>query len=128
MKVYRPADPPSWPRPSRRQFVRGLVLGGVATALGTWKQPLRAQSRRTGTLSGTEFDLEIGATPVNYTGHPSSARTVNGQLPGPILRWRQGSTVTMRVTNRLPVQSSIHWHGIVVPASMDGVPGISFPG
>ena len=56
------------------------------------------------------------------------ATTVNGQLPGPILRWKEGSTVTLRVTNRLRVPTSIHWHGILLPFQMDGVPGISFPG
>lgn len=128
MKVDRLSSPYPLAQPSRRQFVQGLVLGGVATALGGWSRPARAQPDRPGVLSGTEFDLEIGAMPANYTGHPTIAHTVNGLLPGPVLRWRQGTTVTLRVTNRLPVQSSIHWHGIIVPAGMDGVPGISFPG
>ena len=128
MKAHHFASPSCWPRPSRRRFVQGLVLGGVATALGGWSKPLRAQPQHREVLSGTEFDLEIGPTPVNFTGHAGSAPTVNGQLPGPTLRWRQGTTVTMRVTNRLPVQSSIHWHGILVPGGLDGVPGISFPG
>ena len=128
MKVHRPASPSWAPWPSRRQFVQGLVLGGVATALGAWSKPLRARSHRPEVLSGTDFNLEIGPAPANFTGHPGSAHTINGQLPGPLLRWRQGTTVTLRVTNRLPVQSSIHWHGIIVPAGMDGVPGISFPG
>jgi FtsP/CotA-like multicopper oxidase with cupredoxin domain len=53
---------------------------------------------------------------------------VNGHLPAPLLRWRQGDTVTIRVTNRLTAPTSIHWHGMILPANMDGVPGISFPG
>ncbi len=53
---------------------------------------------------------------------------VNGSLPAPLLRWRQGDTVTLRVRNSLPTTSSIHWHGIVLPADMDGVPGLSFMG
>ena len=115
---------------SRRRFVQGLALGGAAAALGTWPQMSWASPNpgRQAVLSGTEFNLEIGATPANFTGHPAVAHTINGLLPGPILRWREGTTVTLRVTNRLPVQTSIHWHGIVVPADMDGVPGISFPG
>ena len=56
------------------------------------------------------------------------ATVVNGQLPAPLLRWRQGDTVTLRVRNTLPVRSSIHWHGIILPADMDGVPGLSFMG
>src|SRR3569833_3140556 len=51
-----------------------------------------------------------------------------GQLPAPLLRWRQGDTATIRVTNLLTAPTSIHWHGIILPANMDGVPGISFPG
>ncbi|HEX6613444.1 MAG TPA: copper resistance system multicopper oxidase [Rhodanobacteraceae bacterium] len=115
---------------SRRRFVQGLALGGAFAGLNLWREPLfaRAGNAPQGVLSGTEFDLEIAAAPVNFTGRPGVAPMVNGLLPGPILRWREGSTVTLRVTNRLPVQTSIHWHGILVPADMDGVPGISFPG
>jgi CopA family copper-resistance protein len=113
---------------SRRRFVQGLALGGTAAALGVWPRSSWAQTRQPAVLSGTDFNLEIAPTLANFTGHPTIAHTVNGQLPGPILRWREGTTVTLRVTNRLPVQSSIHWHGIVLPADMDGVPGISFPG
>ena len=79
-------------------------------------------------LQGREFDLTIEETPVNFTGAPGMATTINGSIPGPILRWREGDTVTLRVTNRLPVSSSIHWHGIILPFKMDGVPGISYPG
>jgi CopA family copper-resistance protein len=115
---------------SRRRFVQGLALGGAAAAFGAWPRLSWAATApgQQNVLSGTEFNLEIGATPANFTGHPTVAHTINGLLSGPILRWREGTTVTLRVTNRLPVQSSIHWHGIVVPADMDGVPGISFPG
>jgi CopA family copper-resistance protein len=115
---------------SRRRFVQGLALGGAAAALGAWPKLSWASTApgQPNVLSGTEFNLEIGATPANFTGHSTVAHTINGLLPGPILRWREGTTVTLRVTNRLPVQSSIHWHGIIVPADMDGVPGISFPG
>ena len=116
------------PTLSRRRFVQGLTLGGAAAALGGINQPLWALIRTPAVLSGTEFHLEIGATPANFTGHPTVAHTINGQLPGPLLRWREGTTVTLSMTNRLPVQSSIHWHGIIVPADMDGVPGLSFPG
>jgi CopA family copper-resistance protein len=128
MKEPHPFGTLSLPMLSRRRFVQGLALGGAAAILGGLGKPLWALTRQPGVLSGTEFDLEIGATPANFTGHATVAHTINGQLPAPILRWREGTTVTLRVTNRLPVQSSIHWHGIIVPAGMDGVPGISFPG
>jgi len=118
-------------RPSRRTFVKGLVAGGTVTALGLWRTPAWAQTgpRRLATLSGTEFDLSIGETPMNFTGSPKIAHTVNGSLPAPILRWKEGDTVTLRVSNRLrDDQASIHWHGILLPADMDGVPGLSFNG
>ena len=79
-------------------------------------------------LRGSAFDLSIGAAQVNFTGAARGATVVNGSLPAPLLRWRQGDTVTLRVRNTLPTTSSIHWHGIVLPADMDGVPGLSFMG
>ena len=71
------------------------------------------------------FDLTIGQQGVNFTGSPAVATTVNGSLPAPTLRWREGDRVTLRVTNTLPVDSSIHWHGMILPSAMDGVPHIS---
>jgi CopA family copper-resistance protein len=65
---------------------------------------------------------------VNFTGTPRMATTINGSIPAPTLYLREGDTVTIRVTNRLPVATSIHWHGIILPYQMDGVPGISFAG
>lgn len=118
----------------RRRFLQGLAAGGVLLGLSPWLRPARAEgapSTLTGTppvLSGNEFDLTIAETPVNFTGTPRMATTINGSIPGPILRWREGDTVTLRVTNRLPVDTSIHWHGILLPFQMDGVPGISYPG
>jgi CopA family copper-resistance protein len=85
-------------------------------------------------LAGTRFDLAIGETPVDFTGRTRTAITVNNSLPAPVLRWREGDTVDVFVSNRLPAgsghgsQASLHWHGIVLPASMDGVPGLSFDG
>lgn len=115
---------------SRRTFVQGLAAGGLLGSLGLWPTPLRA-SDDTGhavELSGTDFELFIGETPVNITGKPRTALTINNGLPGPLLRWREGDTVTLRVRNRLKETTSIHWHGIVLPATMDGVPGLSFDG
>jgi CopA family copper-resistance protein len=123
-------------QPSRRRFVQGLAAGGAIAGCGLWPRPswaLRAPGQPQ-VLSGTEFDLVIGETPVNFTGRTRSAVTVNGSLPAPLLRWREGTTVNLRVCNALPSSSvhgrhtSIHWHGIVLPANMDGVPGLSFAG
>ncbi|MEO7433717.1 MAG: copper resistance system multicopper oxidase [Dokdonella sp.] len=117
---------PPLPSPSRRRFVHGVASGALAIACG-WPR-LRASEGRGAVLSGTQFDLDIGAVPVDFTGSPRLAVAVNGRVPGPLLRWKQGDTVTLRVRNRLPETSSIHWHGIVLPADMDGVPGLSFMG
>jgi FtsP/CotA-like multicopper oxidase with cupredoxin domain len=105
------------------------VQGLTATAaLGSLPyRPLAAQDAP-GELKGTEFDLEIRNLPVNYTGRTVSATAVNGQVPAPLLRMREGDTVTLRVTNRLSEPTSIHWHGLLVPPDMDGVPGLSFAG
>jgi CopA family copper-resistance protein len=119
---------------SRRAVVRGLVAGGVVTAAGTLTPAVSHGMRRLPastpqrTLAGREFDLEIGHARVNMTGADRTAITVNGSLPAPLLRWREGATVTMRVRNTLDETASIHWHGLVLPASMDGVPGLSFDG
>ena len=121
------------PDRSRRRFLQGLAAGGVMWGLGPWSRAGAADIANTVTgtpavLSGTEFDLTIAETAVNFTGRPRMATTINGSIPGPILRWREGDTVTLRVTNRLREQTSIHWHGILLPFEMDGVPGISFRG
>ena len=116
---------------SRRTFVKGLAVGGAAAGLGLWREPAFAQGNAPapwGTLAGTDFDLRIGETPINFTGSPRIALTVNGSVPAPTLRWKEGDTVTLRVANTLAEDASIHWHGIVLPANMDGVPGLSFHG
>ncbi|MFC6300204.1 copper resistance system multicopper oxidase [Pseudomonas sp. CCM 7893] len=115
---------------SRRTFVKGLAAGGLLGGLGLWPAPVWAVASpgQPTVLAGTEFDLFIGQTPVNITGTVRTALTINGGLPGPLLRWREGDTVTLRVRNRLAEATSIHWHGIILPANMDGVPGLSFKG
>jgi CopA family copper-resistance protein len=119
-------------QPSRRSFVKGLAMGGVVAGLGLWRDRAWAQTslrQESPVLSGCEFDLRIGEQLVNFTGSPKMAQTVNGSLPGPILRWKEGDAVTLRVANMLHGDhASIHWHGMVLPANMDGVPGLSFGG
>ncbi|WP_309674540.1 copper resistance system multicopper oxidase, partial [Pseudomonas sp.] len=115
---------------SRRTFVKGLAAGGLLGGLGLWRTPVWAITSpgEPQVLAGTDFDLLIGETPVNITGTPRTAMTINGGIPGPLLRWREGDTVTLRVKNKLNADTSIHWHGILLPANMDGVPGLSFHG
>ncbi|HJU19213.1 MAG TPA: copper resistance system multicopper oxidase [Stellaceae bacterium] len=112
--------------PTRRRFVQGVAAGGLSLGAGPLRRALAAGSRPV--LSGTEFALEIGTMPINITGRPRIATAVNGRVPAPILHWREGDTVTLAVTNRLSVPSSIHWHGVRTPSPMDGVPGLSFSG
>lgn len=117
-------------RTSRRTFVKGFAAGSILGGLGLLGRPVWALpgNSQPAELSGTEFELYIGQTQVNFTGSEKTAMTVNGGIPGPLLRWREGETVTLRVRNRLKESTSIHWHGILLPANMDGVPGLSFDG
>ena len=116
---------------SRRRFVRGIAATGAAASLGLLRSAPAAAAgvrQRQDVLTGTEFDLTIGRTAVNITGRSRTAIALNGSVPGPELRWREGDTVTLRVKNTLDEDTSIHWHGIHLPANMDGVPGLSFSG
>jgi len=113
---------------TRRQFVQGMAMGGAFAGMGLGSSSLlAAASKQQGpqTLNGTHFNLTIGQQAVNFTGTPRIATTVNGSLPAPTLRWREGDIVTLRVTNLLRETSSIHWHGIILPSAMDGVPDIA---
>jgi len=76
-------------------------------------------------LQGSRFDLAYSPVPVNYTGRQRYATAINGSVPAPVLRWREGDTVTLNVTNHLAEDTSIHWHGIILPSAQDGVPNIS---
>ena len=118
-------------RPSRRTFVKGLAVGGAVAGLGLWRPSAWASTdvgRQPLELSGSDFDLTIGETLMDFTGSLRVAVTVNNGVPAPTLRWREGDTVTLRVANKLHEDTSIHWHGILLPANMDGVPGLSFNG
>jgi len=117
----------------RRRFVQALASAGMlagipplALAAASTREPARTGSAPV--LSGPEIQLTVAETPISFTGAMRMATTINGSLPAPTLRLREGDTVTVRVTNRLPVATSIHWHGIILPYQMDGVPGISFAG
>ena len=115
--------------PARRRFVTSTlaIAGAAALPRGLFAQSTAA-SQAIPELRGTNFVLDIGALPVNLSGHRAWAKTVNGSLPAPTLRWREGDTVTLRVNNSLHESTALHWHGILLPADMDGVPGLSFHG
>lgn len=124
----KPSHPPAL---NRRQFVLGassvLALSTLPFSKQAWSSSL-AIAKSTPTLSGNYFELQIGYQAVNFTGVARTATTVNGGLPGPTLRWKEGERVTLRVTNNLKHESSIHWHGIILPSTMDGSPGFDFAG
>ncbi|MCJ8339492.1 MAG: copper resistance system multicopper oxidase [Pseudomonadales bacterium] len=115
----------------RRQFVTGLTLGGVIAGFGLSSGRLFGapkMNRQPELLRGNSFNLSIGEQAVNFTGRPRIATTVNNSLPAPILRFKQGERININVANNLSTSSSIHWHGLILPSNMDGVPGISFDG
>src|SRR4051795_2186502 len=117
------------PSISRRRFVQGIAIAGACAALPfPLRSALAASTSAAPLLSGRDFALEIGPVAVNMTGRPRTAIGINGQVPAPILRWREGDTVTLAVTNRLTEPTSIRWHGIRTPSPMDGVPDLSFSG
>ena len=114
---------------SRRQFVTGIAAGSAIVGFGLVGAPSRAAGiTRIPELRGQQFAFDIGYRTVNFTGRERTATVVNGSIPGPVLRWREGDRVTLRVRNHLAHDTSIHWHGMILPAAMDGVPGISFDG
>ena len=114
---------------SRRRFVEGVALTGVGAAGGLFGFMGRAAAvEAQKTLTGNQLDLTIGSVPINITGRARTATAVNGSVPAPILRFREGEGVMINVTNRLDEPSSIHWHGVRLPNSMDGVPGLTFKG
>jgi FtsP/CotA-like multicopper oxidase with cupredoxin domain len=115
---------------SRRQFVQGVAVTGLAVSSGAWANSGMQETGRAlmPHLTGQNFDLAIDRTMVNYTGKSKVATVINGSLPAPVLHFKEGDTVTINVTNHLKEWSSIHWHGLLLPFAMDGVPGISFKG
>ena len=131
--LNRIGDPAPSILKSRRRFVQGLIGGGVlssglATSGNIYGSAAPSVSYNPQHLRGKVFDLVIEPRMVNFTGRSRPATTINGSIPGPTLRWKEGDEVTINVTNRLSERTSIHWHGMILPFQMDGVPGISFPG
>ena len=117
----------------RRALMRAAAVSGaglgLAHVLPAWAQPgAKGLARPLPTLSGSDIALAIGNVSVEVDGKVSRAIGINGTVPGPLIRLREGQRVRLRVQNTLDEESSIHWHGLLVPFEMDGVPGVSFPG
>ena len=120
-------------RIDRRGLIAGAVgLAGLFGASGAF--PAWARSGTQGltpsadVLTGDAIALTVGESHFSTGGRSAHAVTVNGTLPAPLIRLKEGRTVRIAVTNRLKEDTSIHWHGLIVPFQMDGVPGVSFPG
>lgn len=120
-------------RISRRLLLKRVAALGLVAAV-EHLVPARAWTSATATagsqvpLSGEIIDLTISEQPFSVDGRTGMAITINGTIPGPVIRLKEGQRVTLRVTNRLQEDTSIHWHGLLLPPEMDGVPGVSFGG
>lgn len=122
----------------QRPLSRRLLLagGGAASALATFRMlaPSYAWAQNSYTSPSLlpdatgAFDLSVGDLPLRINDRVGGGQAINGSIPGPLIRLREGQEAVIRVTNRLREVSSIHWHGIILPPDMDGVPGVSFGG
>ncbi|WP_062733549.1 copper resistance system multicopper oxidase [Sphingobium abikonense] len=113
----------------RRTLIRGAAALSMVRAFPAWAQSGSAGLRPApDMLSGDRIELTVGTSHFATGGRSAHAVTINGTLPAPLIRLREGQNVQLAVTNRLKEDTSIHWHGLIVPFQMDGVPGISFPG
>ncbi len=116
---------------NRRRFIKSAI--GTASALvlakmaPAWAYPL---GRSYGDVINTQnvVDLHIRREDMNVAGRIARPITINGSMPGPLIRLKEGQRAKLHVSNALDESTSIHWHGIILPENMDGVPGVSFPG
>ena len=118
---------------NRRNFVAAAAAGGGSVALASlfpaWAQPVSSGIiAPLPVVSGNDITLRIARQTMRIDGKVSRAIGINGTVPGPLIRLKQGQTARINVVNDLDVDSSIHWHGLLLPFQMDGVPGVSFPG
>ena len=118
---------------SRRQLIGTGLVGASALAAPAWARGgdiSHGGILRQGfdEVSGSNIDLTIAAGQRMVQGRKGHGVAVNGSVPGPLVRLREGEPVKLNVTNMLDEDSSIHWHGLLVPFQYDGVPGVSFPG
>ena len=111
----------------RRKFIKGAALASVALATPTWAAPATKSATLNACAPGG-IDLVIQKKRVRVAGKLADVITINGSFPGPLIRMKEGEEAVIRVHNKLDESTSIHWHGILLPFTMDGVPGISFKG
>jgi len=116
---------------SRRRFVGGGAAAlGLAISRPAWARSVShgTASKDTGVLTGPNIDLTVTGQEYVVDGRRGHSVAVNGSVPAPLLRLQEGSRVRLTVNNHMNEDTSIHWHGVLVPFEMDGVPGVSFPG
>ena len=121
---------------SRRHLLAGLGTASAFAAMPVWAQGHSVHRMRGGApirvgfdeVSGAVIDLTVGHGPRTVQGRKGHGIAVNGSVPGPLIRLKEGQNVHLNVSNTLDTDTSIHWHGLLLPFHMDGVPGISFPG
>ena len=99
---------------STKNLIMALLISALLIPAPLWAATIK-------------YDLTVARQHLNMTGKPASAMTINGTIPGPTLRYSEGDLARIRVHNSMPEETSIHWHGILVPPDMDGVPLLSFP-
>ena len=128
----------------RRRYIRNIAYSGSALALAnpivaSWANPTGrtkdsidtanlTSNYGDGIVNGEVIDLTIAKQPKLIAGGSSNLITLNGLSPGPLVRLKEGQSVKINVTNTLEDSTSIHWHGFTLPYTMDGVPGVAFPG
>lgn len=115
----------------RRRFLAGgIALGGLAAATPAWARTNSHGLSAKGftVLTGNEIRLKIAEGMFDVDGRKGHAVTINGTIPAPLIRLKEGENVRLVAENTLDEDTSIHWHGLIVPFQMDGVPGVSFPG
>ena len=102
---------------TRRRFLSAVSLAslGLLGPMPLWAQVEPSQPKHPRGLSGQDFRLDISSSPLRINGRSTRAMTVNGTMPAPLLRWREGDNIRIDVKNHLDVESSIHWHGILLP-------------
>jgi hypothetical protein len=114
---------------TRRQFLQGTAAMGLLTGLDAlapayaWQKQGNLVAGKRASAQEDVFDLEIAGKPMTIWGRPARPITINGSIPGPLVRLREGREAVLRVTNRLDEDTSVHWHGLQLPNAMDGVPG-----
>lgn len=117
----------------RRRFLQSTAAASAALAMQasmpTWSRAAQVTRDKQDLVDSPQvFNLAIREQSFDIAGGVGTAMTMNDTVPGPLLEWYEGRDVVLNVTNHLCEPTSIHWHGILLPFQMDGVPGVSFRG